>query len=271
MTDQPHFLVLFVDLLGFADLTEAHPELTQQIRTVMADNSEIIDTDSSIAVKRYIRFRDGAKHTARTFSFRAGSTCLLFSDCAVFALPATDRMATAYFVRAAQRLMHGLLDADVPARMGIGAGHFYPHRFSSETITVSNGTSGVHSAEFHGTAMVRAYRAERSSKGLRILVHPSAIDLLSDMDTLDHIAFPDPQPHCTHEINYLSAGREAKASRLTDEAVLEHVQTMQMDASPSPQIQVHYSETIRALNRMRAHRGRPAWIHLERPPRPDRS
>ena len=116
------------------------------------------------------RFRDGLKWGAE----RAEDNLLLcasFSDCGYFIIKSP--LAVLQAVRRAMQHFKG----DVPVRGGIGFGNFgvdgTTHRW--------NGLSAFTEASFFGSSIVRAHRAESCGhKGVRILVHESAVQALMD-------------------------------------------------------------------------------------------
>jgi len=99
-------------------------------------------------------------------------TAITFSD-SVF-------VATSHLFEAATfavNLARSMLSQKIPIRLGIAFGSFAALRFRSEV----SGDGGDHAAQFLGTAVVRAYQAEKCGiKGMRILLHPSVESLLAD-------------------------------------------------------------------------------------------
>jgi hypothetical protein len=72
-------------------------------------------------------------------------------------------------------LLEETLEGGVPARMGIAAGSFAALRFMTDNTTAAH----VYSTQFLGTAVVRAYQAEKCGiQGLRILLHQSMRPLM---------------------------------------------------------------------------------------------
>ena len=99
-------------------------------------------------------------------------TAVTFSDSAF--------IATRYLFEAANfaiSLAQSTLSRRVPVRMGIAFGSFATLRFRSD-ISLDG---GEHAAQFLGTAVVRAYHAEKCGiKGIRALLHPSLEPLFTD-------------------------------------------------------------------------------------------
>lgn len=251
-------IVLFVDLLGFASLTEQHhaseddfeihdrPETDDFLTASLEGSSPLVDT--------YVRFQVAIQQ-AVAFAHKAGdhATSVTFSDSAFIAM-----QSFAGASGLAVSLMQKLLPRGIMLRVGIAHGSFVPIRFRAD---VSLG-SGDHSAQFLGTGVVRAYAtAEKSGlKGARIFVHPSAAEHVHHRPGTSLRVFFQPLPvgederanpfDITDEINYL--GRR-------DEDLYKGVHKAQMKAPAA--VQEQYLATYRAMNRMRK--------ILKRPPIPN--
>ena len=79
--------------------------------------------------------------------------------------------------------------------MGMASGSFAALRFRSDIST----DNGDHAAQFLGTAVVRAYQAERCGlKGLRVFVHPSIGPLRG------HVSRTNPPPPQTKSARIIS-------------------------------------------------------------------
>jgi hypothetical protein len=249
-------IVLFVDLLGFASLTEDHhaseddfkvhdrPETDDFLTASLEGASPLVDT--------YVRFQV-AVHKAVAFAHTSGdrATSVAFSDSAFVALQSFETASDL-----AISLMQELLPRGIMLRIGIAHGSFVPIRFRAD---VSLG-SGEHSAQFLGTGVVRAYTtAERSGlKGARILIHPSAA-IGQHFGSLP-VRFFQPLPigederknpfNITHEVNYLGSH---------DRDLYKGVRKAHLKSPTTAQGQ--YVATYNAMNRMRS--------ILKRPPIPD--
>jgi hypothetical protein len=193
-----------------------------------------------------IRFQVAVQE-AVTFAHTAGdhATSVTFSDSAFVA---TETFETAKTL--AISLMAKLLPKGIMLRVGIAQGSFVPIRFRAD---VSLG-SGEHSAQFLGTGVVRAYAtAEKSHlKGARILVHPSAAELVDSQPGRFFQPLPIGEEErrnpvgVTHEVSYL--GRH-------DRDLYRGVQRAHRKAPPA--VLEHYEATYRAMSRMRALLNRP--------------
>jgi hypothetical protein len=251
-------LVLFVDLLGFASLTEEH-----QVSEADFESHDHPETDdfltasleeASPLVETYVRFQVAIQE-AVDFAHRSGDhpTSVAFSDSAFVSMQSFGTTSSL-----AVSLMHKLLPRGIMLRIGIAYGTFVPIRFRADVSIAS----GEHSAQFLGTGVVRAYAtAEKSGlKGARILVHPSAAEHVPRWQPSAPGIFFQVLPigdderanplSITQEINYL--GRH-------DRDLYKGVRKAQLRAPVAAQGQ--YIATYNAMNRMRS--------SLSRPPIPD--
>lgn len=252
-------VILFIDILGFAALTEAYPIDLDLLKTCARPLSPSHNIDKILALSR--------NQLARTFtSFHAslGATLNLANMChPLTAITFSDSafIATTYAYEAvniAIDLLHALLPQKIPVRMGIAYGSFAALRFKSEIMS----DGGDHAAQFLGTAIVRAHAAETCGiKGLRILLHPSVIPLFDDNRH---------NPESTgrkHPILYLECSEKERTNktgvhheidywhlRPTREADAWHAfQDMWNEAPQS--VYEHYEVTAEAINRMRIAQG----------------
>ncbi|MBN1294619.1 MAG: hypothetical protein JXB48_22465 [Candidatus Latescibacteria bacterium] len=172
-------VVVFIDILGFAALTKAFPIDINLIKANyrLLSPSLSIDTIFKIQnnqlVQTFSQFHSSLQGVLNLANMRHSLTAITFSDSAF--------VATSYAFEAvniAIDLIHTLLPQKIPVRMGIAYGSFATVRFCSDVTS----DSANHSAQFLGTAIVHAHETETCGiKGLRILLHPSIIPLLSDI------------------------------------------------------------------------------------------
>jgi hypothetical protein len=240
--------VIFVDMLGFADLVEREGDELNELNPIFA-GVELYSPSpaSSLLGYRFINFHR-CLQTARTNMQEGRSgTAIIFSDSAFFAFDTLDRA-----IALARSLMYGLVVSDVPVRMGIAHGSFRGLRFNSDT---SDQTS-VHMSQFLGTGVVRAYKTERCGlPGLRVLIHP---DLESVLDKVGHrvVAVGDSvrrHPHVQAEVNYLDTDPEHSGPDYEDVILFDCVRKLELDADEA--FAYHYRATFDALNVMRAQFG----------------
>ena len=242
--DQDHTLI-FVDMLGFAELVEKHPCRIEDAPPT-DDGYEVVHTAPT---QRQFNLFD--KVLDDSIQQRDGDiSAMLFSDCA-FLNPGNSLRAALI----ARDLMRKFIKAGVPVRMGIGKGTFYSFGYSTET---GGDSMVVSKSRFIGTAVVRAHAAEQcGGKGMRIFVHPKVDDLDSraDFKILD---LPEPFNGVKRELDYLCqsrSGQERSTVDVCDRALFSRVAAMK-DPKAKLSIRKHYVATLKALNRMRESRGR---------------
>lgn len=252
--------VLFVDLLGFADLTEQSRVDADDFRVLdRADKDDFLrvmyeDVNNPL-VEMYSRFNIALDNTIR-YGLKAHDelTVIAFSDSAFIA---ADSLYVVSSV--AHSLMHAFIREGIPARMGIAFGSFLVLRFRSDISL----RAGTHAAQFVGTGAVWAHAAcEKSGlKGLRAFFHPSAMAVMEapwqKQSQYDHppalLSLDESEIEnrvgVTHELNYLT-----QKHRPFDITVMETVTAL---ADKAPQkAKVQYEATLRAHDRMRAAYGR---------------
>lgn len=253
-------VVLFVDVLGFAALTEAHPIDLDGLRAYdhLRSLGELIGRPSNPLSDAFSHFHFQLRSSISLASMYHPLTAITFSDSAFIA---TEYAHDA--VKIAVGLIQGMLSQRVPVRIGIAAGSFVTLRFKSD---IADG-EGDHSVQFLGTAVVRAHSAETSGiKGIRILLHPSVVPLLeiSEKSTSreNYSILPLAEnDHANkvgirHEINYwhLVPTEEKRA--------WQGLQDM-WDKAPNSEVE-HYQATAEAINRMRVAQGLAALNKLRR-------
>lgn len=244
--------VVFVDMLGFADLVEREGDDLNELTPVFAGVELYSPSPApSLLGFRFINFHR-CLQTARTNMQEGRSgTAIIFSDSAFFALDTLDKAITL-----ARSLMYSLVTSDVPARMGIAHGSFRGLRFSSDT---SDQTS-VHMSQFLGTGVVRAYKTERCGlPGLRVMIHP---DLESALDRVKHriVAVGDSvrrYPAVESEVNYLDTDPQHAGPDYEDVILFDCVHNLELDADEA--FAHHYKATFDALNVMRGQFGAPPY------------
>jgi hypothetical protein len=210
------------------------------------------------------RIEDVLRKATRKSDLRA----MLFSDGAF--VVAKD---LAHVALIAGEIMRICILNRIPVRVGLALGTFQPLKFSAETI----GNTGLYASLFYGTGVVRAHFTERSGKGMRIFVHPSAIQALPpNFDGFKSSSFErtlyqlmplaDPTEHASHELEFLHRLNPTgwhhpppDNSHVEDARLWNMVHDMRKSAPSSPEIRVHYDETLAALERMRLRIGRPAY------------
>lgn len=258
-------IVMFVDLLGFASLTEAHPIEPDLIKAFDRPFSLNIDmilaSRENLLTRLFTSFHHSLKATIDLAKMRHRLTAITFSDSAFIA-------ATHLFEAAnvAVDLLQSLLRQRVPVRVGIAHGSFEAIRFRSD-VTVDGGD---HAAHFLGTGVVRSHATEMCGiKGIRLLLHPSAVPLLDDaahnppLPDKDRIRYLE----CSAEESSNTAGVRYEIDywrfKPTAEAKAWHALQDMWDAAPQFALK-HYQATAEAINRMRVGQGELALNNLRR-------
>jgi len=255
-------------MLGFAALTEAHPIDLRMLRTRSRPGSldleDIWGQPKNPLTEAFSSFHLHIKWAIITAEMSHAVTAISFSDSVFFAT--TSFVAAARF---AVDLVFDMLSSRVPVRIGIASGSFAALRFRSDVST----DGGDHAAQFLGTAVVRAYRAEKCGvKGMRVLVHPSIEPLLVEGDPGDppsasggarrfrFLDLPSAELDNTAQVRYeldywnLATTKERDAwHRLQD----------MWEAAPGFARQ-HYEATADAINRMRVAQGESPLTNLRR-------
>lgn len=259
-------VVLFVDLLGFALLTEHHPLELDVIkafeRPFFSGNLDVLLARENPLTRTFASFHRSLKSTIDVAQMSHPVTAITFSDAAFIA---TEHLFQA--VRMAVDLIQALLRQRIPMRAGIAHGSFAAVRFRSD-VTVDGGD---HAAHFLGTAVVRSHATESCGiKGLRILLHPSAVSLLDD-------PFHNPASSKESRIQCVVCSTEERASntagvlyevdywrfRPTAEAEAWHALQDMWTTAPQHALK-HYAATAEAINRMRIGQGEAPLTKLRR-------
>ena len=243
--DQEQTLI-FVDMLGFAALTEKHP------RRIETDQHAVYTARTQSQFNRFDHMLDCCINDQRFYS---GITAMLFSDCA-FLKPGNSLQAGLI----ATELMREFIKAGVPVRMGIGKGTFYSFEYSMDAGGDSRRL--VSKSRFLGTSVVRAAAAEKcGGKGMRIFVHPKVDDLNSNSD-FKILKLQQGYENADRELDYLHPEENQKADE-QDGNLSQGVDDMESAAREGKNecewgdIRIQYDETRSALNRMCKSRGRP--------------
>jgi hypothetical protein len=230
-------------MLGFAALTENNPTRLVQYEPDERGYSGTATSPLQTQLNRFHRVLGACISEER---LHGAIQAMLYSDCAYLDAGNSVRAG-----QIATSLMRKFLRERVPVRMGMGRGTFYGFRFS---IDVSDSTTVTRSL-FAGTAVVRAYAAERSGgKGMRIFVHPSVgPELHLIQRSVKMLALPSPNDDASWELDYLYENTPAGRQPRADESDMELFKAVASMKDPKANIGVRrqYTETHKALNRMR--------------------
>ena len=267
-TPSTNRVVVFADILGFGELTEANPIDVQMLHArsrpfLYGNIGEILSRPANPLTEAFSQFHQSLEGTIMLSEIGHALTAITFSD-SVF-------VATNYLFEAstfAINLARSTLSYKVPVRMGIGFGSFAALKFRS---TVS-AEGGDHAAQFLGTAVVRAYKAEKSGiKGMRILLHPSVESLLED-----NAHCPVPPPISTLPVLPIECSSKERHNdtnvryeldywdfATTKERKAWHGLQDMWDVAPD-YAEEHYQATAEAINRMRVNHGEASVTDLRR-------
>jgi hypothetical protein len=265
-------VVLFVDVLGFAALTESY---SLDVDRCMVGDRPLDSQFSEILSGAFNKSpRNELAHTFSEFhrSLRSilyyarmwhNLTAITFSD-SVFV--ATTHAYEA--VNIAIDLLQTLMSRKIPVRMGIAYGTFAAVRFRSDISP----DSGDHAAQFLGTAVVRAHATETCGiKGLRILLHPSVTPLLKDglhkPMSIGGRSFPLRYRDCCEkeQLNKACVLNEIDYWYLPPTKEADVWRGLQDMWTKAPLAEVaHYEATAEAINRMRIAHGHAPLKKLHR-------
>ena len=271
MNQAENRVVMFADVLGFAALVEGNTLNVEALKALDGPIGSNIDNlfrahEDPIA-RVFSGFHFSVRAALQLAQIRHRLTAITFSDSAFIA---TNNLVEA--TELAVNLMQSLLSQQSPVRIAIAHGSFAALRFISD-ITADGGD---HAAHFLGTGVVRANAAEGCGiKGLRILLHRSAVALLNDpahnplVSGERRVRIVNCTPTeisnlagVTHEVDYWRFGRTAEAD------AWHALQDMWNDAPPTAVR--HYEATAEAIERMRLGQGEPPLKNLRRRTLPKR-
>jgi class 3 adenylate cyclase len=261
-------VVMFVDILGFAALTESYPidvnliKIRDRLFSPSLTEDTILELSRNRLADTFSGFHSSLRDVLSRANMRHSLTSITFSD-SVF-------VATTYAFEAvniAVELLHTLLPQKIPIRIGIAYGSFAAVRFSSNITS----DSGDHAVQFLGTAVVRAHATETCGiKGLRILLHPSVISLLGD------IHHNPVSPENSHSIRQLQCSEHERINKSgiqheidywhlkpTRESEAWHGLQDMWNEAPLSEVK-HYIATAEAINRMRIFHGHKPLKNLRR-------
>jgi hypothetical protein len=291
--------VLFVDILGFAELTLSSEEYPVRVPPYEIGNwqedygagAPNFWTEKSPISHRLVVFHRRLEEVLHKATRQGDLRAMLFSDGAYVVRPGIETMALL-----AGDIMRTCLLHRIPVRMGLAMGTFEPLKFGAETI----GGTGIYTSLFYGTGVVRAYRAERESgKGMRIFVHPSAMAALPQgfngiasgpyeairpgaftpsaatgaRPTYNLMPLLKPSEHASHELEYLHRRNithwhhpPPDNTDAEDQKLWDAVMFLRSRAPLVESVQQHYIETIAALDAMRQLVGRPTFSQITEAP-----
>jgi hypothetical protein len=264
-TKEADRFLVFADMLGFATLTEENAIDIARLRISSHPGSwnwdDIVSKPKNPLTEAFSSFHSAVKGGITIAEIHEAVTAITFSDSVFFAganLPIVAGFAI--------DLAHSLLCLKVPVRMGLAKGSFAALRFRSDVSL----DGGDHAAQFLGTAVVRAHRAEACGvKGMRILVHPSIESMFGERlivssstlaRQLQFLPLPQEQLANSAGVNYELGYWDLATTK--EEKAWHSLQDM-WDKVPDSEA-VHYSATAEAINRMRMGLGEESLKRLRR-------
>ena len=262
----PDYFVLYADMLGFKRLVLRHkvpyPEhLDYRDRAIGHTLGSMLMYGNPLG-EAFKAFHGGIELLINQINWTTQVSLVVFSDSLFLATTAgKDCMGFA------EQMMTYTIGQETPMRMGVGYGSFVPYGLAFE----ESPRVKLFSSQFFGSGVIYAVAAEKQLKGLRIALHRSAADVLSqpaaDMYDLQHLpeqVLPLPaaeaSEYISHEWNYLHRANDytmavdptarTEAERV-NATLVGHVETM-LTKSPNEEEKIAklYADTKAANQRM---------------------
>jgi hypothetical protein len=241
--DRPKTLI-FVDVLGFKAITN---EYQVRVRHFHDKATGFLGTSTTEMQGRINRFNTVLDQCVLNEAVNGGIQAMLFSDCAFLILDNSLRAALV-----AVDLMRNFIKNGVPVRMGVGKGTFYDIEYSTYT---NAGTLTISKSRFIGTGVACAHDAEQcGGKGMRIFVDRSVReDLPFIRQRIKTVQLPKALKGVEWELDYLSESRPMAEEQKVEAADRELFENVARMGNPqyTRDVQRQYTETLRAMNRMR--------------------
>jgi len=174
--DTPNYFVCYADVLGFKNLVLENkvpfPEnLEYRDRPRPATVRSLTNFGNRLS-KGFTTFHRGVELTPNDIVWTEQVNIYVFSDSLFVATPSWSNCFSF-----AERLMRYCIGQETPLRMGVGFGSFVSYGFGFEEAP----NIKFLSSQFFGTGVVYATEAEKCLKGMRIAMHPSAVNALGTM------------------------------------------------------------------------------------------
>lgn len=247
--DDSYRTLVFLDILGFAART-----LTDRRRVLTTTTKDYEVSLTSRMANQANLFCSIVEQMLNRERLNGRVQGMLFSDCAFIDFGTPFQAA-----KISAELMRILIFNQLPVRIGIGRGTFYPEQCATNLI----GSSLVAKAVFFGTGVINAYQAEQcGAKGMRILVHPTAVRTLTKHASLNLLRLPKKEKSVQFELSYLTDRRSAPYDK--DETLFNQVAAIYPKAAPL-RVRRQYIDTFKALNRMRTSHNRPVLRYQSLP------
>jgi len=258
-------IVIFLDILGFANLTlenkldieaikEQDGPFDEKMKRILTERIFTGRYTSNKLTKVFSSFHSTLEGGLRLARMQCHFTSITFSDSAFIVTHNVNEAVTVI-----NYLMCSFLQYGVPVRAGIALGTFEAIRFKSDIKT----DSGEHASHFLGTGVVRACQAESCGiKGMRILIHPSMGEL-SEKKTTNNMLFQD----CDNSEIDNSIGVKKEINywdyNVTNEKTAWGMFQKMWKEAPE-ESKKHYEATANAIQKMRIAKGYPLIKNLKR-------
>lgn len=253
-------IVIFLDILGFADLTldnELDTEAIKDKNGPILKQFDRIFSDRGISNKLteiFSSFHSSLEGGLNLARLNCHFTSITFSDSA-FIVTANLNDA----VSVINNLMCSFLRYGVPVRAGIALGTFEAIRFKSDIMP----DFGEHASHFLGSGVVQACRTESCGiNGMRILIHPS-IETLFETIYTNSLFLQD----CDNSEIGNSLGVKKEINywdyNATDEKTAWKMFQKMWKEAPG-RAKKHYEATANSIQKMRSTKGYPLIKNLKR-------
>lgn len=244
--------ILFVDMLGFADLVEKEGNEINELNPIYSGVELYSPSPAdNLLGYRFINFHRCLNQARERLRMMCPGTAIVFSDSAFFRIETLDNA-----IQLARTLMFELVSSDIPVRMGIACGSYRMLRFLSDLSS----NAAFHVSQFLGTGVVRAYQTERCGiPGLRILLHQNLEPLL-DIEALRIVPVKTDKKmlmNVQYEVNYLDSTVCDLGQHFEDCIQFDCLRRMMSEADEP--FHNHYVETFNAWNTMRVQLGRTPY------------
>ena len=231
--------ILFVDMLGFADLVEKEGDELNDLNPIFTRVEMYSPSPSeSLLGYRFINFHRCLNQARIRLQEMGSGTAIVFSDSAFFRIDTLDNA-----INLARSLMFELVTIEIPASMGLASGSYRMLRF----LTDSSVNVSFHMSQFLGTGIVRAYKTECcGAPGLSILLHPDLEPFL-DKEALRIIQVKPSEKmrlNVQSEVNYLEKTDNHLGPDFDDCIQFDCLRWMA--GSTDESLQYHYIETFNA-------------------------
>ncbi len=165
-----------------------------------------------------------------------------FSDCVYVITPKFDLMD-----RIIDNCFSKFFDNELPVNGGIGFGEYYQRDFSLKFLNKNS----FFISKFFGSGIVYAFDAVKKGKGMRIFVSPSMNDTIQTHPRL-FVRYTDGSENDKYEYNLINLDMPSEIFEKYERMKLATIK-MQKKSPAIDSVQIHYKETLKALERIYLH------------------